>query len=202
MCRVSCTARTRRNNCHERVSVAATFGKQQYCRGDTTYMPETRSVELPSNVFCGATVEVKVTYEDEVTGVGRVDWNREYLPHEVALIERVHWELRGVSYDAMSDAERARVDKKAESRAWELWNSHRDDYYASEHDMTNLDAAIKDAEGALREAVERHKGIYFGDLANAFDDDWRVKEASEKLYSEYADAAAEFLLDIHRKGRS
>lgn len=164
-------------------------------------MPGTRSVDLPSHVFCGATVEVKVTGEDKVMGVERVDWNRDYLPPVAALIERVHWELRGPSYNAMTDAERERVDKSAESQAWKLWEDHQDAYYAAEGDMPDLDAAIKDADKALRDAVKRHKFTHVDALAKVFDDDWRVKEASENLYSEYADAAAEFLLDIHRRAR-
>lgn len=164
-------------------------------------MTDTRRVELPSHVFCGATIEVKVTADDKVMGVERVDWNRDYLPDHAALTERVHWELRGPSYNAMTATEQERVDKKAESQAWELWETHQDAYYAAEPDMPDLDAAIKDANQAVKGAITRHKFTRVDDLARAFDDDWRVKEASENLYQEYADAAAQFLLNAHRNGK-
>ena len=154
----------------------------------------TRRVELPSTAFCGATIVVKVTADDKVIGLDRVEWNRDYLPHVEAVIQQVHWELRGPSYNVMTTAEQERVDKKAQARAWKLWETHQDAYYAAEGDMPDLDAAIKDANQAVKDAIKRHKFTSVDDLARALDEDWQVKEASEKLYQEYAYEAARFVL--------
>ncbi|MGV0655474.1 hypothetical protein ABQE48_16560 [Mycolicibacterium thermoresistibile] len=161
----------------------------------------TRRIELPSTAFCGATIVVKVSADEKVIGLDRVEWNRDYPPDHAAVIQQVHWELRGPSYNVMTTAEQERVDKKAQARAWELWETHQDAYYAAEGDMPDLDAAIKDANQAVKDAIKRHKFTSVDDLARAFDEDWRVKEASEYLYQEYADAAAQFLLNAHRNGK-
>lgn len=123
---------------------------------------------------------VEVDGDNRVVGFVRVkEWGDDFPPMSYVR-ERLVNELRPGDYDALPYERRERLDIRISDETDALIAKYMDSPNADFSDI------ISDATAAMREAIERHKGVYLDELTAASDGDQQASDASSDMYTDSA----------------